>query len=146
VRRRARAIYQLFQATYQEWPDDRAARLTAGLAYYTVFSLAPLLIITLAVAGVLFDASAARGAVLQEVRAHRAARPRQRAARHRHAVQAALSDPARASYRYTSAERADQEQRSEVVVEYHFPKNWIFEGAYGDHGEGSADLLWSKRY
>jgi len=42
-------------ATYNEWSADKAPRLGAALAYYTIFSLAPMLIIVMFVAGLVFD-------------------------------------------------------------------------------------------
>lgn len=48
-------LWRLLKETIQEWNNDKASRLAAALAYYTVFSLAPLLIIAIAIAGLLFD-------------------------------------------------------------------------------------------
>ncbi|HEY4281697.1 MAG TPA: YihY/virulence factor BrkB family protein [Chthoniobacterales bacterium] len=48
------AVYGLFKQTVEEWVDDKAPQLGAALAYYTVFSLAPLILILLAIVGVLF--------------------------------------------------------------------------------------------
>ncbi len=44
----------LFKQTAQEWMNDKAPQLGAALAYYTVFSLAPLVLVLLAIIGVLF--------------------------------------------------------------------------------------------
>jgi membrane protein len=44
----------LLKQTAIEWMDDKAPQLGAALAYYTVFSLAPLVLILLAIIGVLF--------------------------------------------------------------------------------------------
>jgi membrane protein len=46
--------FGLFKQTVQEWLEDKAPQLGAALAYYTVFSLAPLVVVLLAVIGVLF--------------------------------------------------------------------------------------------
>ena len=43
-------------------------RLGAALAYYTVFSLAPLLIISIALAGLVFGAEAAQGQIFDQLR------------------------------------------------------------------------------
>jgi membrane protein len=40
--------------TFQEWLQDKAPQLGAALAYYTVFSLAPLILVLLAITGVIF--------------------------------------------------------------------------------------------
>lgn len=42
--------WELLKETYKSWDEDRAPRLAAALAYYTIFALAPLLIIAIAVA------------------------------------------------------------------------------------------------
>ncbi len=47
----------------EAWLDDHAASMGAALAYYTLFSLAPLLLIVISVAGLAFGDAAARGAV-----------------------------------------------------------------------------------
>ena len=46
--------FQLLKQTAREWLDDKAPQLGAALAYYTVFSLAPLILVLLAIIGVLF--------------------------------------------------------------------------------------------
>jgi membrane protein len=52
---------------YQGWTQDNASRLSAALAYYTIFSLAPLLVIVIAIAGLVWDAGAVRTQVLNQV-------------------------------------------------------------------------------
>ena len=44
----------LLKQTFQEWLEDKAPQLGAALAYYTVFSLAPLILVLLAIIGFLF--------------------------------------------------------------------------------------------
>jgi membrane protein len=56
-------LWSLLRQTVSEWQEDKASRLAAALAYYTVFSLAPVLVIALAVAGLVFGDEAARGAL-----------------------------------------------------------------------------------
>jgi membrane protein len=51
----------LLLETFREWSDDNAAQHSAALAFYTMFSLAPLLIITVSIAGAVFGEAAARG-------------------------------------------------------------------------------------
>ena len=48
------AAFQLFKRTAEEWIGDKAPQLGAALAYYTVFSLAPLILILLAIVGIIF--------------------------------------------------------------------------------------------
>jgi membrane protein len=46
--------FTLLKQTFQEWLQDKAPQLGAALAYYTVFSLAPLILVLLAIVGVVF--------------------------------------------------------------------------------------------
>jgi membrane protein len=62
------SIKQLALETYQEWTDDQAPRLGAALAYYTVLSIAPLLIIVIAIAGFVFGREAAQGQIFYQIR------------------------------------------------------------------------------
>ncbi|MBW4564767.1 MAG: YihY/virulence factor BrkB family protein [Mojavia pulchra JT2-VF2] len=61
------AIWRLFKETFQEWSDDKASRLAAALAYYTIFSIAPLLIIVIAIVGAVFGEEAARGEIVRQI-------------------------------------------------------------------------------
>ena len=47
-------VFGLLKRTFQEWLGDKAPQLGAALAYYTVFSLAPLILVLLAIVGVIF--------------------------------------------------------------------------------------------
>ena len=49
------------------WVDDRASSMGAALAYYTFFSMAPLLLIVISVAGLLLGREAAQGHLIQEL-------------------------------------------------------------------------------
>ncbi len=49
------------------WLDDYAPSMGAALAYYTVFSIAPLLLIVISVAGLVFGEAAARGAIFEQL-------------------------------------------------------------------------------
>ncbi|WP_066378845.1 MULTISPECIES: YihY/virulence factor BrkB family protein [unclassified Anabaena] len=62
-----RSIWQLFQEAFQEWNEDKASRLAAALAYYTIFSIAPLLIIVIAIAGAVYGEEAARGEIVSQI-------------------------------------------------------------------------------
>ena len=57
----------LLKATLKAWNDDYASSMGAALAYYTLFSIAPLLLIVVAVAGLLFGPDAARGEILEQL-------------------------------------------------------------------------------
>jgi membrane protein len=56
-------FFTMLKETFADWREDRAMRLSAALAYYSVFSLAPLLIIAISIAGAVFGEEAARGAI-----------------------------------------------------------------------------------
>jgi membrane protein len=55
--------------TGAQWSDDEAARLAASLALYTLLSIAPLLVIAVSVAGMVFGAEAARGQISEQISA-----------------------------------------------------------------------------
>jgi membrane protein len=50
-----------------KWWGDNALRLSASLSYYTLFSLAPMLIIVIAVAGMIFGQDAVEGRLMDEI-------------------------------------------------------------------------------
>ncbi|MCU0526523.1 MAG: YihY/virulence factor BrkB family protein [Elainella sp. Prado103] len=57
----------LIQETITEWNEDNVPLLAAALAYYTLFSLAPLLIIAIAIAGAVLGEEAAQGEIVRQV-------------------------------------------------------------------------------
>jgi membrane protein len=63
-----RALWDLLKTAGAEWLEDKAARLGAALAYYTVFSIAPLLLMVIALAGLVFGRQAAQGQVVAQLR------------------------------------------------------------------------------
>jgi len=56
-------IVQLLKDTVSDWQEDGASTLAAALAYYTVFALAPLLLIAISIAGLVLGQEAAQGQV-----------------------------------------------------------------------------------
>jgi membrane protein len=60
--------WNLLKKTVTEWMGERPFRLSAALAYYTLFSLAPLLVVTVAIAGLFLGDEAARGEIFAELR------------------------------------------------------------------------------
>jgi membrane protein len=62
-----RAAAELIRDSVNSWIDDYAPSMGAALAYYTVFSIAPLLVIVITVAGVIFSTDAARNQVVGEL-------------------------------------------------------------------------------
>jgi membrane protein len=59
----------LLRAAINGWLADRAASMGAAIAYYTVFSLAPVLILIIAIAGLAFGKQAAEGALFDQIAA-----------------------------------------------------------------------------
>jgi membrane protein len=57
----------LCNTAVSSWLDDRAPSMGAAIAYYTVFSLAPMLVMVIAVAGLAFGQQAAEGALFGEL-------------------------------------------------------------------------------
>jgi membrane protein len=57
----------LIKETFAEWSEDKASRLAAALSYYTLFSLAPLLVIVIAIASLFLGDDAARGAINSQI-------------------------------------------------------------------------------
>jgi membrane protein len=47
-------VWELLKTTFTEWSEDEAPRLGAALAYYAVFSMAPLLVIIIAIIGLFY--------------------------------------------------------------------------------------------
>jgi membrane protein len=62
-------VWSLLKDTAAHWSKHKAAQLGAALAYYSIFSLGPLLVIAVAVAGLTFQQEAVRGEVDAELRA-----------------------------------------------------------------------------
>ena len=60
--------WHLIKAAVSSWVDDFAPSMGAALSYYTVFSLAPMLLIVIGVAGLIFGAEAARGEIVTQLR------------------------------------------------------------------------------
>ena len=60
-------ILRLFYDAYHEWSHDRAARVGAALAYYALFSLAPLLVIMINIAGAVYGEAAAEGQIVYAI-------------------------------------------------------------------------------
>jgi membrane protein len=64
---RPKSIWQFLKDTITQWIEDEPFQLAAALSYYTVFSLAPLLIIAIAIAGFVFGKEAAQNQIVQTI-------------------------------------------------------------------------------
>ncbi len=61
-------IWKLLKETAASWSEDRVPSMGAALAYYTTFSIAPLLLIVISVAGLVFGVEAAHGELVEQLR------------------------------------------------------------------------------
>lgn len=68
ARRGAGHAWVLLKDAADGWSDHQASRIGAALAFYTVFSLGPILLLTVAMAGFFFGQSAARGEIYQQMK------------------------------------------------------------------------------
>lgn len=64
---RPRTLWHLIKEAAADWSHDRAPRLGAALAYYTVFSLVPFLVVVIALIGLVFGQEAAQSAILSHI-------------------------------------------------------------------------------
>lgn len=62
-----KAIWTLLRQTVLCWLDDDASSMGAALAFYTLFSLAPLMLIVVSVGGMVFGEDAARGEIASQL-------------------------------------------------------------------------------
>src|SRR5579863_5401427 len=62
-----KTAYALFKEAGVAWVEDYAPSMSAALAFYTILSLAPVLIVAMAVAGLAFGHRAAAGEILQRL-------------------------------------------------------------------------------
>ena len=60
-------LLSILKDAASDWVDDGAMRLSSSLAYYAIFSLAPLLVILISIAGLVFGEEAARGELSQQI-------------------------------------------------------------------------------
>ena len=61
-------LWGLFKDSIRAWYADYAPSMGAALSYYTIFSIAPLLVIVIAVAGLVYGSEAASGAIFEQLR------------------------------------------------------------------------------
>jgi membrane protein len=67
--RRANVLWRVFKTTVTQWLAHRSPRLGAALAYYSVFSMGPLLLLVVVVAGFFFGRDAVRGSLTHQFEA-----------------------------------------------------------------------------
>jgi membrane protein len=64
---RSTAFVRIFGAALQAWWDDNVPRLGASLAYYMLFAIAPVLLVAIAIAGLVFGPEAVRGEIVGQL-------------------------------------------------------------------------------
>jgi membrane protein len=67
VLKNPKELLGVVKETYHDWSEDKASRLAAALAYYTAFSVAPLLLLAITIAGAIFGREAAQGQVFGQL-------------------------------------------------------------------------------
>src|SRR5690606_9849434 len=65
---RLKRYFGLLKATFKSWSEHKAPRLGAALAFYTIFAIAPLFVIVLAIVSFFFGEVAAREQLFTELR------------------------------------------------------------------------------
>lgn len=64
---RLKQFWPMLKGAATQWGRDRAPRLGAALAYYTIFSMVPLLIVIIAIIGLVFGQEAAQSAIMDQI-------------------------------------------------------------------------------
>lgn len=62
-----KTIWVLLKNTASEWQEDKVSLWAAGIAFYTIFSLAPLLIIAITITGAVFGPEAAQNQIVEQI-------------------------------------------------------------------------------
>ncbi|MGF1457622.1 MAG: YihY/virulence factor BrkB family protein [Leptolyngbyaceae cyanobacterium] len=60
-------VWRLIKEAFEQWNQDDASRLAAALAYYTIFSIAPLLILVIAITSLFFDRAIVRQELIDQM-------------------------------------------------------------------------------
>jgi len=68
TKQKLKRLGSMFLAAFKGFSDDKGFKLSASLAYYTIFSLAPLLMLLISVASIFFGQDAIQGRVFTEIR------------------------------------------------------------------------------
>ncbi|HVX59268.1 MAG TPA: YihY/virulence factor BrkB family protein [Pirellulales bacterium] len=64
-----RKIWEVLKATFTEWQDDRCPQIGAALAFYSIFSLPPMLLIAVTIGGAVLGPQAAEGRLADQLAA-----------------------------------------------------------------------------
>lgn len=63
----SKSWFKLFKETFSEFSDDNVIKLSASLAYYTVFSIGPLLLVIISLTGLFFETEAVTGKMYTQI-------------------------------------------------------------------------------
>src|SRR5919112_882012 len=63
-----RGLGRVFRRALAGWWNDNVPRLGASLAYYTLFALAPVLVVAIAIGGLIFGPEAVRGEIVGQIK------------------------------------------------------------------------------
>jgi membrane protein len=66
-RSRTAAVFALVKEAFSRWSEHSAPRMAAALSYYTAFSMAPVLILAISIAGLVFGHDAAQGKIVEQI-------------------------------------------------------------------------------
>ena len=62
-----KGIWSVLKKTFNGFIDDKVMKLSASLAYYTVFSIGPMIIVIIYVAGLIYGREAAQGTIFGQI-------------------------------------------------------------------------------
>lgn len=68
MKKKIKGIFSYFKQVFTEFSEDNILKYSASLAYYTVFSLAPLLIVIISICGLLFGREAIQGHIYGQIK------------------------------------------------------------------------------
>src|SRR5688500_15550045 len=67
VRKRIKNIWEVIAETFISFDEDNVFKLSAALAYYTIFSIAPMLMIIIALVGFVYGREAIQGEIYMQI-------------------------------------------------------------------------------
>lgn len=70
VRKRYLLYIMILKSTWTEFIEDHSFKLSASLAYYTLFSMAPMLIVIISLSGIFFGKQAVAGQLFEQIRSY----------------------------------------------------------------------------
>ncbi|HEY0039990.1 MAG TPA: YhjD/YihY/BrkB family envelope integrity protein, partial [Flavisolibacter sp.] len=63
----AKGIWKVLKQAFNGFSDDKVVKLSAALAYYTVFSIGPMIIVIIYFAGMIYGREAVQGSIFSEI-------------------------------------------------------------------------------